>query len=246
MRVLLIGDSCTDIFVYGDCDRICPEAPVPVFIPIRTTETPGMILNVYNNLVSLCDWKIDIITHSDPTIKTRYIDNKSNQMIMRMDEQDHVDIKFDITVINFEEYDAVVVSDYDKGFLNTYDLEEIGQMAKVSFIDTKKILNENIIEAYDFIKINKMEWELCKKAFITYEDVSDKLLLTMGNEGAMWDGIIFPVDNTIEVRDVSGAGDTWLAAFVFNYLTHRGVICSVKFANYCSTKVVQKRGVSVI
>ena len=31
--ILVIGDSCTDIFVYGKTDRICPEAPVPVFNP---------------------------------------------------------------------------------------------------------------------------------------------------------------------------------------------------------------------
>jgi len=30
MKFLVIGDSCTDRFVYGSCDRLCPEAPVPV------------------------------------------------------------------------------------------------------------------------------------------------------------------------------------------------------------------------
>ena len=33
MKILVIGDSCHDVFVYGKCDRICPEAPVPVFTP---------------------------------------------------------------------------------------------------------------------------------------------------------------------------------------------------------------------
>ena len=27
MRVLLIGDSCTDVYVYGDVKRLNPEAP---------------------------------------------------------------------------------------------------------------------------------------------------------------------------------------------------------------------------
>jgi bifunctional ADP-heptose synthase (sugar kinase/adenylyltransferase) len=27
-KVLVIGDSCTDVFRYGNCDRLCPEAPV--------------------------------------------------------------------------------------------------------------------------------------------------------------------------------------------------------------------------
>ena len=30
-RVLLIGDSCYDIYHTGSVDRISPEAPVPVF-----------------------------------------------------------------------------------------------------------------------------------------------------------------------------------------------------------------------
>ena len=38
MKILVIGDSCTDIFIYGEIDRICPEAPVPVFKPIRKTK----------------------------------------------------------------------------------------------------------------------------------------------------------------------------------------------------------------
>ena len=34
MRVLVIGDSCEDVFVYGDITRISPEAPILV-LPIK-------------------------------------------------------------------------------------------------------------------------------------------------------------------------------------------------------------------
>ena len=33
MKVLVVGDSCKDVVVYGDIERISPEAPVPVFAP---------------------------------------------------------------------------------------------------------------------------------------------------------------------------------------------------------------------
>ena len=33
MNILVIGDSCKDVFIYGDIERISPEAPVPVFKP---------------------------------------------------------------------------------------------------------------------------------------------------------------------------------------------------------------------
>ena len=31
MNVLVVGDSCKDVFIYGDIERISPEAPDPVF-----------------------------------------------------------------------------------------------------------------------------------------------------------------------------------------------------------------------
>jgi bifunctional ADP-heptose synthase (sugar kinase/adenylyltransferase) len=33
MKILVIGDSCEDIFRYGKVNRLAPEAPVPVINP---------------------------------------------------------------------------------------------------------------------------------------------------------------------------------------------------------------------
>ena len=41
MSVLVIGESCIDVFQYGDCKRLCPEAPVPVFNPTRNIKLLG-------------------------------------------------------------------------------------------------------------------------------------------------------------------------------------------------------------
>ena len=79
-RVLVIGDSCNDIFIYGDIHRVCPEAPVPVFNPTHQTENGGMAKNGVRNLEALgCE--VDIITNSNDIKKIRYIDDKSNQMV---------------------------------------------------------------------------------------------------------------------------------------------------------------------
>ena len=53
MSVLVIGDSCTDKFIYCNIERICPEAPVPVMKPINETSNPGMAHNVVANLIQL-------------------------------------------------------------------------------------------------------------------------------------------------------------------------------------------------
>ena len=46
MKILVNGDSCTDVFVYGQIDRLCPEAPVPIFQSVSQKENGGMARNV--------------------------------------------------------------------------------------------------------------------------------------------------------------------------------------------------------
>jgi D-beta-D-heptose 7-phosphate kinase/D-beta-D-heptose 1-phosphate adenosyltransferase len=53
LRVLVIGDVMLDRSIWGDVDRISPEAPVPVLRSVRTTSAPGGAGNVAMNLVGL-------------------------------------------------------------------------------------------------------------------------------------------------------------------------------------------------
>ena len=87
MKVLVIGDSCVDEFVYGDIKRISPEAPIPVFLPTHDESNDGMAQNVSNNIQSL---GVDshIITNQNGIIKRRYVENRSGQMVLRVDEHD--------------------------------------------------------------------------------------------------------------------------------------------------------------
>jgi D-beta-D-heptose 7-phosphate kinase/D-beta-D-heptose 1-phosphate adenosyltransferase len=50
-KVLLIGDSCTDEYVYGICERLNPEAPVPILKKTRVKTQKGMEWNVRENLM---------------------------------------------------------------------------------------------------------------------------------------------------------------------------------------------------
>ena len=43
MRVLVVGDSCKDVHVYGECDRMCPDAPVPVLSREPQKQTGGWL-----------------------------------------------------------------------------------------------------------------------------------------------------------------------------------------------------------
>ena len=245
MKVLVIGDSCTDIFIYGDIDRVCPEAPVPVFKPTSQTENPGMAKNVVANLEAM-GVKVDIITNLNNIKKIRYVDNRSNQLVLRVDEHDYCD-RVDRNKLNYlDEYDAIVISDYCKGFLTESDVEYIWNNYKNVFVDIKKYLGEWVKNA-TFIKINEFEhktnlefWPECSKLLV------DKLIVTRGKVGCEYMGKIFPPEKEVDIKDVSGAGDTFLAGFVFEYLKNNNVEESIRFAQECSSKVIKKHGVATI
>jgi bifunctional ADP-heptose synthase (sugar kinase/adenylyltransferase) len=87
IKILIIGESCKDVFHYGTCDRLCPEAPVPVFKSTQIIENGGMAMNVYHNLVTF-GVNLDIITNNNwqQITKTRFVDKRANHMFMRLDE----------------------------------------------------------------------------------------------------------------------------------------------------------------
>ena len=64
-RILVIGDSCIDIYSYCKSTRLAPDKPVPVLEVIETIETPGMAFNVFNNALSLSNNPkgIDLLTN---------------------------------------------------------------------------------------------------------------------------------------------------------------------------------------
>jgi D-beta-D-heptose 7-phosphate kinase/D-beta-D-heptose 1-phosphate adenosyltransferase len=241
MRVLVIGDSCIDKFVYCNISRLCPEAPVPVLNPVSETENPGMAGNVVANLESLgCETYI--ITNSSQIKKTRYVDDKSGQMIMRFDENDvagKCELEFDKYLKQYR-FDAVVISDYNKGFLTEEIISEVAEICKCpTFLDTKKKLGKwchNI----DFIKINEPEWNSNKD----YD--SDNVIVTKGSKGASYKDSVFKVKNKVNVSNVSGAGDTFMAGLVYKYVMTNSIKLSIVFANECALNVVQKRGVVTV
>ena len=122
----------------------------------------------------------------------------------------------------------------------------IGSKSKLSFIDTKKVIDLNHFKGYTFVKMNEVEWERCQRYGAVYEDWKKKLIVTMSERGCMYNDKSYSVDNTVEVRDLSGAGDTWMASFAFKFTETQNVDESIEFANKNATLVVQKRGVTTI
>jgi D-beta-D-heptose 7-phosphate kinase / D-beta-D-heptose 1-phosphate adenosyltransferase len=53
VRVLVVGDVMLDKYIWGDVERISPEAPVPVVRAAWQNERPGGAANVAMNLAGL-------------------------------------------------------------------------------------------------------------------------------------------------------------------------------------------------
>ncbi len=241
-KILIIGESCRDIFVYCNADRLAPDLPIPVLGVVEQKENPGMAKNVelnIKNIANICD----IVTNLgwEQVTKTRYMHKNSNHAFLRVDTS-HKIPRINIKKVPLKKYSLVAVSDYNKGFLTEEDIEYICEHHNNVFIDTKKILGDWALGA-KYIKINNYEYERSKSHIPPALD--DKIICTRGDLGATFRGKSFPVQK-VEVKDSSGAGDSFFAALLVKYLETEDIELAIKFANERAAMVVQHRGVSLI
>lgn len=247
IKILVIGEKCTDVFVYGEANRLSPEAPVPVFVPKYTKKNSGMAANVVRNLEKLVyedEFQITGVHQDSEVTKTRYIDDKSNHPFIRVDENEEniQRISFDKEILELiKESNAVIVSDYNKGFLTLEDLHTIGELSNFCVLDTKKKITKEIIEKFDFIKLNEGEF---KNNYTEDPGILSKIIVTLGSRGAKHQNILYPSESPKETVDVSGAGDTFTACFTKKYLESKDVSVAITYANKLATLVVHKRGVA--
>lgn len=243
-EILVIGDSCKDIYVYGCCDRLCPDFPVPSFIPSYQKQNLGMAGNVYQNILSL-GARATLKTNSAVIEKTRYVDKKTNHMFLRVDSgEEKVQRVKGLTKQFLSKFKLIIISDYDKGFLLEEDIKFICDNHEQVFIDTKKILGDFCRDCL-FIKINQNEYKNSVDYINKTPLLNHKIIQTLASEGCKIGDEVFTVEK-VEIKDSCGAGDTFLAALCFKYLDCSEINDSIAFANKCATQVVQQRGVNVI
>ena len=245
-KILVIGDSCIDIFKYGEVNRLAPEAPIPIIVPKIEKSNPGMAGNVVENLKAL-GAEVTFITNHTEIKKIRYVCSKYNHLLLRVDENDkceHIGFYHDLTPLDWKQYDAIVISDYCKGFLNEEDIKYISTQHPLTFLDTKKLLGD-WADNITFIKLNSIEYNQNKEILSSSSTLFNKVIKTRGKHGCDYQSKNYPTTD-VPVKDVSGAGDTFLAGLVTEYIQLKDIELAIKFAQECTTAVVQKSGVSTI
>jgi D-beta-D-heptose 7-phosphate kinase/D-beta-D-heptose 1-phosphate adenosyltransferase len=220
MRILVIGDVCIDEYRYGEIRRVNPESTAPLLNFENSEEKMGMAFNVAQNLKAF-GAKVILSVSEEMSRKIRYIDRRTGECLLRVDHD--VQAKPYLVGTKYM-FDAIVISDYDKGFVTDETIWKLRQkFAGPIYMDTKK---QNLADFPGiYIKINQRE---------LYESTSlpepDKLIVTYGAKGCGYKDTLYPA-RVIEVVDVCGAGDVFLAAMVYKHVETDNMGIALPFAN---------------
>ena len=261
MTILVCGDAMTDRYWFGEVLRISQEAPVPVVRVIREEERPGAAANVARNVVAMgssCETLFS--PSSDPVVKIRVIGKQ--QQVVRVDfdrPQDPVSSdEFDRKIALA---DIVVFSDYGKGALAEVKtlLMRAKQRGKTVLVDPKgydytryrgaDLVKPNLHEMRELVGRWGSEDDLRRKAERVMRDAHiGAILLTRAEAGMTLyqaSGATHIASEAREVYDVSGAGDTAIAAVAVALEHGYTLEESARYANRAAGIVVGRFGTAV-
>ena len=245
MKVLVIGDIIIDKYIYGSSTRLSPEAPVPVVTQERTEESLGGAGLVYKNLKSL-GVDVSLYEPDQPaSIKTRVMCD--GHYVTRIDNDyiaDGYDVLEDLQEFPFDKYNYVILSDYNKGVLDF--AEQIIQLANEAgcrvIVDPKRSA-EHYKGAW-LIKPNYKEF-----SDFGFADWKGNIITTAAgnNVVARIDSKVYDISvERVEVSDVTGAGDCFLAAFVYGLTLEKDYQTCLEIAVKASRESVQHTGTYIL
>ncbi len=190
------------------------------------------------------------------TTKTRLV-NKNGKHLLRMDEEKYkLDLIPEKKILNeINKKDIVVISDYCKGVIGKKTVQKIIKKNNAVFVDPK---NDSKIYSNSFlVKPNMKQLEEWignfnkKNCFKLLKKRNWKwLVVTDGKRGVH----IFNykkeykkyTHKTGKLKDVSGAGDTFLGVLVYAYEKGLDIFKSSEIACMGASKIVQKFKVNLI
>jgi D-beta-D-heptose 7-phosphate kinase / D-beta-D-heptose 1-phosphate adenosyltransferase len=297
-RIVIVGDVMLDRFVYGEVERVSPEAPVPVLGINREQVMLGGAGNVARNvsalgakvqLIALCgeddaghavnkllsdlpgvDAHLIVDADRSTSVKTRFV--AGNQQLLRTDIDDpravgadSIQALSDATLECLQQSDVLILSDYAKGVLSESVLNSViaaaGKAGVTIVADPKghdfsryrgaSVLTPNRAElqAGASLPVNTDEEATTAARLIQAACGIDAVLATRGAQGMTLvhqeDASIHIATEAREVFDVSGAGDTVVAALAVGLAAGADLALASELANQAAGVVVGKVGTAV-
>ena len=303
-RILVVGDSIADQFVYGVISRVSREAPVFILDHEHTETVPGGAANCAMNLASL-GAKVSLVSvtgddeagralrsqltsagvncesvvtspHFKTTTKVRILAGQfhsTRQQVIRIDyegnssgsDEFHEQLR-SFVLEQAATADAVVVSDYNYGVaepeMASFARDAAGASKISALADSRFRLNQFI--GFTSATPNQDEVEqLVGRQLTTTADLETAgdelreqlgyraLLVTRGSNGMMLlEEGVSPVHleavGAREPVDVTGAGDTVMAAYSLALASDASFPDAARIANYAGGLVVMKRGTAAV
>jgi len=292
-RVLILGDVMLDKYIWGRVARISPEAPVPVVEVEKDSSCLGGAGNSCRNLERLGAFPLLAgVVGNDPegewikknvpdsrgifmdknrptTVKTRIIAH--HQQVVRVDQEKKSTISSQIeeeiiTFMSHEEYDGILISDYNKGTITKPLMNKVLSLAKereipvfvdpkvdnFSFFSPVTLLTPNHFEAERIVhhacnsdsEVEKAGQQILSQISTLY------LILKRGEQGMT----VFEKDKKAlhiptvakEVFDVTGAGDTVIVTAALALLSGGTIYEAAVLANTAAGIVAGKIGTAAV
>lgn len=254
---MVLGDAMIDEYWTGEVSRISPEAPVPVLSVKKTERREGAAANVAANVRAMgCEVVTDFGQEAQ-VLKIRAIGR--HQQMLRLDfDYPQTPIS---KAVKFESGSIVIFSDYGKGALA--NIAALILRAKIAgctvLVDPKgydyeryryaDVVKPNLEEMRVMVGGWKDEADLTRKAQELRRRANIKaILLTRAAEGMTLytdSGSHHLPTEAQEVYDVTGAGDTAIAALACALARGHDLLSSCGFANRAAGIVVGRFGTAV-
>jgi len=297
-RIAVVGDCMIDRFLWGNVERISPEAPVPVVRLQRETAKLGGAANVASNLqalgtqvtlIAVCgrdepadklrvllsergitgDGLVEVSARPT-TIKTRIIAHSQQVVRTDLEHDDPLPAAAADQVLarlrDLGPFDGLVLSDYGKGVLVDAELRRIIAEAQrqeaIVVVDPKKgdysqyrgvtSLTPNQREAEQSCAMSISDEASLAEAGRRLLDRTEAaaVLITRGERGMA----LFERDGTAhhlateatDVYDVTGAGDTVIAAYTTALVAGASFVAAANLANHAAGIAVRELGTCAV
>lgn len=302
LRVVVLGDVMLDRFVFGDVERVSPEAPIPIFRFRHDDHVLGGAGNVARNVARMGGQATLIgVVGSDmtgtalaaaatreagltaslvagalrrTTLKTRFV--AQGQQLLRVDEEGAEPLAPELlqdlrqrVEAAVENCNALVLSDYAKGVLTEPSIATAVGLARsrgtIVVVDPKgrdfrryagaTVITPNVLEAAQATGIDCDNDEGASRASRVIAEITgcSAVVVTRGARGmtvlcdAQGPGRIVHLPTEVrQVYDVSGAGDTVVAALALALAAGAPIDKAAQIANLAAGVAVGKVGTAAV